>query len=160
MRLSAGWPTFSAPREDRKSLTDAFQADLKKIGFELVPQPMDGGAYMESLYGGTYDIVDWSFVRPDGDILRLHLFSEFAPIQNASFVNDAALDELLVTASESTDPAERERIYSDVQHWVIDDAAIVPVYVPSQIVGVSPHIGGVRSDIIGWPLFYDAWTSK
>ena len=160
VRLSAGWPTFSAPREDRKSLTDAFQADLKKIGFELVPQPMDGGAYMESLYGGTYDIVDWSFVRPDGDILRLHLFSEFAPIQNASFVNDAALDELLVTASESTDPAERERIYSDVQHGVIDDAAIVPVYVPSQIVGVSPHIGGVRSDIIGWPLFYDAWTSK
>lgn len=160
VRLSAEWPTFSAPREDRKSLTDAFQADLKKIGFELVPKPMDGGAYMESLYGGTYDIVDWSFVRPDGDILRLHLYSDFAPIQNASFVNDAALDELLVTAAQSTDPAERESIYSDVQHWAIEDAAIVPVYVPSQIVGVSPHIGGVRADIMGWPLFYDAWTSK
>src|SRR5690606_34024270 len=88
VRLSAWWPSFQAPREDRKSLIDAFQADLKKIGFELRPEPLDGGAYIERLYGGTYDIADWSFVRPEGDILRLHLYSAFSPIQNASYVND------------------------------------------------------------------------
>ncbi|MCR2811289.1 MULTISPECIES: ABC transporter substrate-binding protein [unclassified Microbacterium] len=160
VRLSAEWPSYSAPREDRKSLIDAFQADLKKIGFELNPNPLDGGAYIESLYGGTYDIADWSFVRPEGDILRLHLYSGFAPVQNASFVNDPELDDLLVTASESTDPDERKKIYSEVQHWAIEDAAIVPIYVPSHIIGVSSTIGGVRADITGWPLLYDAWTSR
>jgi peptide/nickel transport system substrate-binding protein len=160
VRLSAWWPSYTAPREDRKSLIDAFQADLKKIGFELRPEPLDGGAYIETLYGGTYDIADWSFVRPEGDILRLHLYSAFSPIQNASYVNDPELDDLLVKAAESTDPDERKAIYGQVQHWVIDDAAIVPIYVPRHIVGTAANIGGLRADVTGWPLLYDAWTTK
>ena len=159
-RLSARWPSASAPREDRKSLADAFQADLKKIGFELEPTPLDVGAYVDQLYKGGYDIADWSFVRPEGDILRLHLYSKFAPVQNASFVNDPQVDEWVTKASESTDQAERKDLYSKVQHWVVDDAAIVPIYVPSHIVGVSSNIGGLRADITGWPLLYDAWTTK
>ena len=83
-RLTAEWPSYNAPREDRRSLIDAFQADLKKIGFELKPTPLDGGAYLDRLLAGNYDIADWSFVRPEGDILRLHLYSKYAPIQNAS----------------------------------------------------------------------------
>ncbi len=159
-RLSAGWPSAAAPREDRKSLIDAFQADLKEIGFELQAEPLDPGAYIDQLYAGTYDIADWSFVRPDGDILRLHLFSEFAPIQNASFVDDGEVDDWVVRASESTDPAERAELYGQVQHWVIDDAAIIPVYIPSEIVGAAAHVGGLRSDISGSPLVYDAWTTR
>ncbi|MCU1412295.1 MAG: peptide transporter substrate-binding protein [Rhodoglobus sp.] len=160
VRLSASWPSYQAPREDRQSLVDAFQADLKKIGFELIPKPLDGGAYIDGLYSGNYDIADWSFVRPEGDILRLHLFSGFAPVQNASYVNDPQVDEWVQTASESTDPAERKDLYSKVQKWVIDDAAIVPIYVPGNIVASSSAIGGLRSDIAGWPLLYDAWTTK
>jgi peptide/nickel transport system substrate-binding protein len=159
-RLTAEWPSYNAPREDRRSLIDAFQADLKKIGFELKPTPLDGGAYLDRLLAGNYDIADWSFVRPEGDILRLHLYSKYAPIQNASYVNDPQLDKILVDASESTDPAKRTDLYHQVQHWVIDDAAIVPIYVPSHIVGVTSNIGGLRADIHGWPLLYDAWTTK
>ena len=87
-------------------------------------------------------------------------FNGYAPIQNASYVNDPQLDKILVDASESTDPAKRTDLYHQVQHWVIDDAAIVPIYVPSHIVGVTSNIGGLRADIHGWPLLYDAWTTK
>ena len=160
VRLTASWPSYIAPREDRASLIDAFQADLKKIGFELKPTPLDGGAYINQLLAGEYDIADWSFVRPEGDILRLHLYSKYSPIQNASYVNDPQLDQWVVAASQSTDPAKRTDLYDKVQHWVIDDAAIVPIYVPSQIVGSTSNIGGLRSDINGWPLLYDAWTTK
>jgi len=159
-RLSAKWLTTSAPREDRKSLADAFQADLKKIGFELIPNPEDSGAYIADLMGGSYDIIDWSFIRPEGDILRLHLYSKFAPIQNASYVNDPQVDEWVTTAAASTDADERKELYAKVQKWAIDDAAIVPVYVPKYITASSTSIGGLRYDINGWPLLYDAWTAK
>jgi peptide/nickel transport system substrate-binding protein len=159
-RLSAKWLTTSAPREDRKSLADAFQADLKKIGFELIPDPKDSGAYIDDLMGGSYDIIDWSFIRPEGDILRLHLYSEFAPIQNASYVSDPQVDEWVTAAAASTDADEREELYSKVQKWAVDDAAIVPVYVPRYITASSAQIGGLRFDINGWPLLYDAWTAK
>jgi peptide/nickel transport system substrate-binding protein len=160
VRLSASWPSYSAPREDRASLIDAFQADLKKIGFELKPTPLDGGTYIKQLLAGQYDIADWSFVRPEGDILRLHLHSGFSPIQNASYVTDPQLDQWLDQASQSTDPATRTALYDKVQHWVIDDAAIIPIYVPSQITGIASDVSGLRADISGWPLLYDAWTTK
>jgi peptide/nickel transport system substrate-binding protein len=159
-RLTASWPSYNAPREDRASLIDAFQADLKKIGFDLEPTPLDGGAYLKQLLAGQYDIADWSFVRAEGDILRLHLYSKYSPIQNASYVNDPQVDQWVVQASQSTDPAQRKDLYDKVQQWVIQDAAIVPIYVPSYIVGTASYIGGLRSDISGWPLLYDAWTSK
>ena len=43
---------------------------------------------------------------------------------------------------------------------MIDDAAIVPIYVPGHIVAVGSNVGGARVDIHGWPLLYDAWTTK
>jgi len=158
-RLSVHW-TATSTREDRATLIAAFQADLKKIGFELVIDQLDVGAYLDRLMGGNYDIVDWSFVRPDADILRLHLYSKLAPIQNASWVNDPHVDEWVTEASEETDPDARAATYEQVQQWVIDDAAIVPVYVPGNITATAGTVGGVRADITGWPLLYDAWTTK
>ena len=158
-RLEVHW-TATSTREDRASLIAAFQADLKKIGFDLEIDQLDVGAYLDRLMGGTYDIVDWSFVRPDGDILRLHLDSKHSPIQNASYVNDPQVDEWVNDAAEATDDAERASLYQQVQQWVVDDAAIVPVYVPGNITATAANVGGVRADITGWPLLYDAWTTK
>jgi len=159
-RLSARWIGVSGAREDRDTLVSSFQADMKKIGFEIVVEPLDSGAYITKLQSGDYDIIDWSFIRADADILRLHLFSTMAPIQNASWVNDSHIDDLTLRASQSTDPAEREKLYQEVQKWVIDTAAIVPVYVPKAIVASSTKIGGLRETIYGWPVLYDVWTTR
>jgi peptide/nickel transport system substrate-binding protein len=157
-RLSVAW-LGTATREDRASLKAAFQADLKEIGFELIIEDSEVGDYLDNLLAGTYDIVDWSFVRSDGDILRLHLFSALAPIQNASYVNDPEVDRLVTDAAQATDAAERASLYEQVQQWVIDDAAIVPVYVPGNITATASTVAGVKANILGWPEFYDAWST-
>jgi len=159
-RLSARWISSQGQREDRETLVSSFQADLKKIGFELVVEPLDSGSYINKLMAGDYDVIDWSFVRADADILRLHLFSGLAPIQNASYVDDKQLDEWTVAASESTDPAERTKLYSQIQKRVIENADIVPVYVPSHILASATSVGGLRVSIYGWPILYDAWTTQ
>lgn len=159
-RLSLRWPVASGPRDARQSLGEAFQADLKKIGVELKREPMEIGAYLQALQAGDYDVIDWSFVRSDGDILRLHLYSEYAPIQNASWVSDPQVDEWVLQASQSTDPAERAAIYSEVQKWALDDVAFIPIYVPSTLVAASNSVGGLTHDISGWPRFDQIWTTK
>lgn len=158
-RLSAEW-LFLGAREDRASFADAFQADLREIGFELVTVQEDIGAALERLYAGDYDAVDWSFVRSDGDILRLHLYSEFAPVQNASFVDDPQVDEWVLAASQSTDVDERAELYREVQNWAIETAAIVPVYVPTRYVASAPEVHGISADVAAWPRFHDAWIAE
>ncbi len=159
-RLSLNWPTATAARDARAILADAFQADLKKVGVDLAREPLEVGAYLQALQGGDYDVIDWSFVRSDGDILRLHLFSGLAPIQNASWVNDPQVDEWVTQASESSDPAERAELYQKVQQWAIDDVAFIPVYVPTTLVAAANHIGGLTHDISGWPRYDQIWTTK
>lgn len=156
--LTVHWST-SSPDGDQSTLMAAFQADLKKIGVELVIDQQDTGRYLQRLMSGDYDIVDWSFVRPDGDILRLHLFSKLAPVQNASWVDDPQIDDWVIAASGETDPAQRQALYAKVQQWVVRDAAIIPVYVPGNITATAAHLGGLRADITGSPLLYDTWTT-
>lgn len=158
-RLSAEW-LFLGGREDRAAFADAFQADLKEIGFELVTTQDDMGTALERLYNGDYDAIDWSFVRSDGDILRLHLQSDLAPVQNASYVNDPQVDEWVIAASESTDPAERAEIYKEVQNWAIETAAFVPVYVPTHYVAASADVHGIVADAASWPRFHNTWISN
>lgn len=158
-RLSAEW-LFLGGREDRAAFADAFQADLREIGFELLTVQEDIGAALERLYAGEYDAVDWSFVRSDGDILRLHLYSGFAPVQNASFVDDPQVDEWVIAASQSTDVAERADLYHEVQNWVIETAAFVPVYVPNRYVAYSADVQGISADVAAWPRFHNAWIAE
>ncbi len=109
VRLSAWWPsppgTARGPEEPDRRLR---RPTSRRSASSSVPEPLDGGAYIDTLYGGKYDIADWSFVRPEGDILRLHLYSAFSPIQNASYVNDPDLDALLVKAAEVQRPGRAQ----------------------------------------------------
>lgn len=158
-RLSAEW-LFLGGREDRAAFADAFQSDLREIGFELITTQDDMGAALERLYAGDYDAIDWSFVRSDADILRLHLQSDLAPVQNASFVNDPQVDEWVITAAESTDPAERTEIYQEVQNWAIETAAFVPVYVPTHYIASASNVHGIVPDVASWPRFHTTWIAE
>lgn len=161
-RLSLSWLSTAAggSRENRGALAEAFQADLKKLGVELKLTPVEIGTYLKQLKAGEYDIIDWSFVRPDADILRLHLFSKFAPIQNASYVADPQVDEWVTEAARTTDPKRRAELYGKVQHWAIEHAAMVPVYVSANLIGSSSQVSGLRTDPLGWPWYYDVWTAR
>lgn len=99
------------------------------------------------------------FVRPEGDILRLHFHSDNIPIQNAAALSDPEIDALLEEALSTTDEAVRADLYGQVQERVVEDAVTIPVYVPSSLVATQTYVQGLRRDPSGWPLFYDAWTN-
>ncbi|MCW3494686.1 ABC transporter substrate-binding protein [Microbacterium sp. SSM24] len=152
-RLSARWIAWTPVPDDRAALANAIQSDLKAVGFELVREVLEPGAYNEQYGPKTFDLTDWGFSGVDPDLLRSHLHTD--GFQNASQVSDADLDALLERGVSTSDTQERADIYGDVQQWNADHVAIVPLYSPSLITAVSDGVDGLAYDLYGRPLFYD-----
>ncbi|MBV0894767.1 ABC transporter substrate-binding protein [Microbacterium sp. NC79] len=152
-RLSVRWIAWTPIADENKALAVAFQADLKKIGVELIRGELEPAAYNEQYGPKTFDITDWGFSGPDSDLLRNHLHTD--GFQNASQVSDPALDALFEQAIATSDTDERNDVYTQVQQWNAADNAIIPIYVPALISATDPSISGLAFDVYGRPLFYD-----
>lgn len=151
-RLSARWIAWTPIPDDRASLANAIQSDLAEVGFELVREALEPGAYNEQYGPKTFDLTDWSFSGVDADLLRSHLHSE--GFQNASQVTDPKVDALLEQGMATSDADARVKITAELQQWNAEHVAIVPLYVPSTITGVGPRVQGITYDLYGRPLFF------
>lgn len=152
-RLSVRWIAWTPVPDDRAALANAIQSDLKDIGFEVVREVLEPGAYNEQYGPKTFDLTDWGFSGVDPDLLRSHLHTD--GFQNASQVSDPELDTLLDTAVATSDQDERNSLYTQLQEWNATYTAIVPLYSPSAITAVGERIDGLDYDLYGRPLFYD-----
>lgn len=153
-RLSASWIAWTPVPDDRAALADFIQSDLKQLGFELVRDVLEPAQYNERYGPREFDVTDWGFSSPDADILRSHLRT--GGFQNVSTVSKPFIDEMLDDAVASTDPAEREFLYREIQKWNFEQVLIVPLYVPSEITLASPDVVGLEFDLYGRALFYGA----
>ncbi|WP_091234416.1 ABC transporter substrate-binding protein [Microbacterium sp. 3J1] len=151
-RLSARWIAWTPVPDDRAALANAVQSDLKEIGFEVVREVLEPGAYNEQYGPKTFDLTDWGFSGADPDFLRSHLHTE--GFQNASQVTDPQVDALLEQGVASGDQAERDAIYTQLQEWNAQYTAIVPLYSPSAITAMGERVSGLDYDLYGRPLFY------
>lgn len=156
-RLTARWIAWTPVPDDRAALANAIQSDLRAVGFDLVREVLEPGAYNEQYGPKTFDLTDWGFSGVDPDLLRSHLATD--GFQNASQVSDPALDALLEEGFSTVDPAERAKIYARVQQWNAENVAIVPLYSPSAITAVRGDVSGLSYDLYGRPLFYRAAVS-
>ncbi len=152
-RLSARWIAWTPVPDDRVALANAIQSDLKAVGFEIVREVLEPGAYNEQYEPRTFDLTDWGFSGVDPDLLRSHLHTD--GLQNASQVSDPAVDGLLAQGIATTDQEARADIYAQLQQWNAQHVAIVPLYSPSLITAVGETVSGVAYDLYGRPLFYD-----
>jgi peptide/nickel transport system substrate-binding protein len=151
--LSVRWIAWTPVPDDRAALANSIQSDLKEIGFDVVREVLEPGAYNEQYEPKTFDLTDWGFSGVDPDLLRSHLHSE--GFQNASQVTDPEIDTLLETAVATSDQSERDALYTQLQQWNAEYTAIVPLYSPSAITAVGERIAGLEYDLYGRPLFYD-----
>ena len=152
-RLSARWIAYTPVPDDRTALANTIQSDLKAVGFDLVREVLEPGAYNEQYGPKTFDLTDWGFSGVDPDLLRSHLHTD--GFQNASQVSDPAIDELLETGVATVDPDARAAVYGELQQWNGEHVAIVPLYSPALITAVGDTVSGLSYDLYGRPLFFD-----
>jgi peptide/nickel transport system substrate-binding protein len=162
--LDIEWPLFPAEyiTDQRDTLGQAIQADLKKIGVKISRPQYDIGTYLTKAYGGKEPILDSSWARAEPDVLWNFYNSESisAGGQNATFFADSELDQLTNDGRATLDPAKRAGLYAKVQQRVIDLATTIPIYNPVTITASGEDVQGLTFDPNNWAQFYGAWLSK
>lgn len=138
------------------TLFQAVQQQVKKAGFNLQFDPVDAGVFDERTASSSYDIASNFFVRPEPDILRTVFHSAFTPPQGNNHARVNTLDKQLSKAV-GTNDKERERLYHEIQQQIIDQAYVVPLYIPAYQLGVSKQVQGINWATNAKPNFYDAW---
>ncbi|MEC5198458.1 peptide/nickel transport system substrate-binding protein [Arthrobacter sp. PL16] len=113
------------------------QGEARKVGFDLQIIQLPQAQLTELRYAGDFDALAgvWHTNTTDVLFIRYHS-SEITGErigQNSSYVNDPALDDLLLTARESDDGPEAEEAYSKAQHRLLEIVPGLPLYEnPSQ----------------------------
>lgn len=93
----------------------------------------------------------WGADYPDPEALLWVLFGSDSRENYTGYMN-TEIDVLLDLARQQPDENKRQEIYADVQQRLIDDAAVIPVYVPIQYVAAREgmtHIPLTPMGIIG-----------
>ncbi|MEV4496151.1 ABC transporter substrate-binding protein [Micromonospora arborensis] len=148
--------------EDRRTLDQALQGDLKKVGIELKLVPMEAAAYEPVRNAGEYDVIAFAWGGSNPDLLRTMFDSKNffdAGGNNASRLTDRAVDDWLAAAAASTDPVARKDLYGKAQRRIIDEGVSLPTAVSERQLAVRSAITGLTFDANGWPLFYDVERS-
>lgn len=157
VRLSATWIAWTPVSDANASFAVAVQADLKKVGFELIRSDYEVAKYYELYEARDFDLSDWSFPSVDADVLRAHLHTD--GYKNGPSLSDPLVDSLLDQAVATTDPAERKELYAQLQQWNAKNLAILPVLVPTSMTAFANSVQGLDFDLYGQPLFYGASLS-
>ncbi|WP_158675658.1 ABC transporter substrate-binding protein [Nocardia stercoris] len=164
-RLSLVWPNWiDGQRDQRTVVADGIRAQAKDVGIEIQRPDAETGTYIERyLSGGDYDIVDGNSVSPTPDVLRFAFFSTntFAHSgSNMALVNSPQIDGWLTDADVTTDAGRAAADYASVQHEVLKQTFVVPIYSAVASYGVSTSIRGVTWDAQTYPRFYDTWLAN
>ncbi|WP_425428599.1 ABC transporter substrate-binding protein [Brenneria roseae] len=141
------------------TLFQAIQYQVKQAGIDLKLDPTDAGGFTSRTNGNEYDIASNFFVRAEPDILRTVFDSAYAPPNGNNFTRISVLDEKLRKAVGASD-AERKQLYTDIQHEIIDQAYVLPVYIPAYQLGLSKQVQGISWATNAKPNFYDVWIKR
>ncbi len=162
-RLTLRWPGRAGAIDDQRDVLDqGIQAQARAVGIQIDLAVEDPGAYVNDILHDNLDLFSTSFPRADADILRF-FFGTKTPANgggNVTGIADPALTTELNTASASSDPTVRQTAYDAVQHSLVEDALVIPIYVPETVVGVSSSVHGLTFDARGVPSFTDVWLSR
>ncbi|WP_308200069.1 ABC transporter substrate-binding protein, partial [Actinotalea sp. C106] len=138
------------------------QDQAKAAGFAVTLVPATREELFSGKYSGpdTYDAKPGYWTSPTAGVLhitfRQHL--EDSPnFSNSSFYNDPELEEIIVEANSTLDPAEQDRLYGQAQQIISDQAASIGLYTQTTSIAVGPELRDVwLEDSQGEPVFHDA----
>jgi peptide/nickel transport system substrate-binding protein len=143
--FSVGLETTTAQR--RIDNMAAIQADLKKVGIDVKPNPIPAGTYFGSypegadLQTGKFDMgIYTTGFYPDPDPGDSFLCSGVPSKDHPTGQNNyhycdqtGKLDQLFKDGLATADPAGRKKVYDQIQQVLYDDVLIVPLYARANV---------------------------
>ncbi|MGW1340480.1 ABC transporter substrate-binding protein [Kribbella sp. NPDC002412] len=129
---------------DSLRLAQALQAMVKEGGFDLVIKPVEYASLLDQQDRGDFELLQlgWSGrVDPDANIYN---FVGSEGSQNVAGYSNPEIDKLLTDARQSTDKAERIKLYGDVVNKLQQDDPLIYMYRQRNLTGVSKKVLGIQ----------------
>jgi peptide/nickel transport system substrate-binding protein len=135
-------------------LFSMFARNLKQVGIKLRLTRLAPQAYAARIALGDYDLAysGWIADFPDPDSMIFPLLSE--QLQKVGFANIAGakrrdLDELLKGARRERDPKKRQALYRDIDHILMADGLVIPLYQDKRVMIYNQRIGRLQPTLLG-----------
>lgn len=150
------------------TLWEQVQATTREAGFELIMDQMSDVQATKRQADWDYDIRVGYWNTNTADVLRIIFSSAFIQPagvggyhQNTAGFSDPAFDALVQDALATQDPAERQRIYHQVQAIASSQYLQLTTYPQSTRLGIYKTTQGVRLETsLAVTYLYDAWVNK
>lgn len=147
-------------REKRNDIAVMVQQQLKQIGVDVeveITKDVRTVVYTN----GNYDLYGNSQVNSDPNALY-SFYHSYDPKSRPTLPRLASpeVDKWLEEGRVEKDDAKREELYQKIQHYIIDNAVILPIYVFPYTVAASKSVQGLTFDSLGYPLFNDVSLQK
>ncbi|MEW9701368.1 ABC transporter substrate-binding protein [Paenibacillus sp. SI8] len=159
-KLSIHYVDGSPNREKRNDIAVIVQQQLKQVGIAVDVEITKDIANVVNTKG-AYDLYGNSQVNSDPTALYSFYHTSDPKGRNSlSGLSDPQVDKLLEQGLVEQDDKQRIEIYKQVQHYIIDNAVVIPIYVFPYTVAASSSVKGLKFDSLGYPLFNDAFLQK
>lgn len=129
---------------DSLRLAQAYQAQLKEVGFDLTINPLENTAFLQTLFESDFELIasGWSGkADPHGNMYNF-LYSGAG--NNYAGYSNADVDRLLTEASKAETQAERADLYGQVVSQVQEDNPLAYMYRIRNLTGVANTVAGVE----------------
>nr|WP_246475813.1 ABC transporter substrate-binding protein [Brevibacterium renqingii] len=129
--------------QDTLRFAQAVQAAAKEAGFDIKVQPMEYTALLDAQDRGDYELLQlgWSGrVDPHGNLYTFHYPGA---ANNVTGEDDPQLNDLLTSASESTDEGERADLYGQASQRIGEINSIIYLYRQKNLTAYTEDVAGI-----------------
>jgi peptide/nickel transport system substrate-binding protein len=124
--LELYYPIIDRPRDN--AMATFLQGAWREVGVDIRVDPMERGLYIQTWQQeNNYDFSFMWFSYADPDVLRTIFYSKNIGAFNRAQYNVPEVDKLLEDAAASSVAEERQELYAQIQHRVLEDAAVIPL---------------------------------
>lgn len=136
----------------RESIATIIQASLKEIGVNVSVTQLDASALkarLSSKGNEGHDVVVYNWAPSPGDGTDLTFQSLFysGSGSNRTKIAEAEVDRMIDAAAVELDAAKRQQLYYDLQEYLVDYAAFIPMYYETVTIGVSKNVCNFVCDV-------------
>ena len=150
---------YVQPKDQSAMIAEAFQNDMKQIGIKIDAQIISGSLhYSISDADSPCNISDLGAGAPDPGLLLKTWFHSSGNLY--SHFTDEKTDALIEAGLRTNDIEERQKVYSELQCYLMENAVEIPMSVTVRPWALSPDIDGFKADMYPIPHLYDVHYVK
>lgn len=146
----AGYPDgfsttlWCADSQVMRDIAVVLQDHLRQIGITAEVKSMEQGTYYDETGKGNQDlfILSKTSIDPDSMLRAMYHTDAFGLSGNRSFWSTPEVDEKIDLASTTTDSAESEQLYKEVQEIVAEEMPLYPLAIEHLYCGMQSNVEG------------------